>query len=65
MVSDLDIYRSAQILIMQHGEAAGLHAAQRVDALAERGDLEGEQTWKRILGAIGELQSDKSCGLTH
>lgn len=57
MISHLDIYRSAQVLIRQHGEGAGLHAAQRVDALAEKGDLEGERTWKRILRAIKELQN--------
>ena len=65
MVSDLDIYRSAQVLIRQHGEAAGLHAAQRVDALAERGDLEGERTWKRILIAVEELQNTTPAGPAH
>ena len=33
MVSDLDIYRSAKLLIDQHGEDAGLEAAMRVDMM--------------------------------
>ena len=62
MVSDLDIYRSAQVLIRQHGDDAGFHAAQRVDALAEAGDQEGERTWKRILRAIEVLQNETPAG---
>ncbi len=32
MTSDLDIYRSAQALVKQHGEDAPIHAAMRADA---------------------------------
>ncbi len=42
MTSDLDIYRSANVLIREHGEDAALEAAQRADAMLERGDLEGQ-----------------------
>ncbi len=37
MVGDLDIYRSAKLLIDQHGEDAGLEAAMRADAMLEKG----------------------------
>ena len=33
MTSDLDIYRSANILIKRHGQDAPIHAAMRADAL--------------------------------
>jgi hypothetical protein len=33
MTSDLDIYRTASVLICEHGEDAGLEAAQRADAM--------------------------------
>ena len=56
VTSDLDIYRSAAILIQHHGEDAALEAAARADALLERGDLEGQAVWKRILAAVKELQ---------
>jgi len=34
MTSDLDIYRSANVLIREHGEDAALEAAMRADAMA-------------------------------
>ena len=39
MTSDLDIFRSASVLIRQHGAGAALAAAQRADALLERGEV--------------------------
>ncbi len=48
MTSDLDIYRSANVLIREHGEDAELEAAKHADAMLEKGDLEGLAVWKRI-----------------
>ncbi len=56
MIPDLDIYRSANLLIKRHGEDAPIHAAMRADAMLEKGDLEGYAVWKRILRAVEELQ---------
>ena len=56
MIPDLDIYRSAQVLVKQHGEDAPVHAAMRADAMLEAGDLDGLAVWKRILRAVGELR---------
>ena len=59
MTSDLDIYRTANILIREHGEDAPIQAAMRADALLAKGDLEGCAVWKRVLRAVGELQRTK------
>ncbi len=56
MISDLDIYRSANVLIRDHGEDAAIEAAMRADAMLASGDLEGQAVWKRILRAVEELQ---------
>ena len=56
MVGNLDIYRSASVLIREHGEDAALEAAQRADAMLERGDMEGLAVWKRIITAVEEIQ---------
>ncbi len=56
MTSDLDIYRSANLLVKQHGKDAPIEAAMRADELLERADLDGYTVWKRILRAVGELQ---------
>ena len=56
MTSDLDIWRSANLLVKQHGEDAPIHAAMRADAMLEAGDLDGYAVWRRILRAVEELQ---------
>ena len=35
MIPDLDIYRSAQMLVKRHGQDAPIHAAMRADAMLE------------------------------
>ena len=55
MTSDLDIYRSANELIKQHGEAADIEAAMRADECLAAGDMEGEAVWLRIVKAVEEL----------
>lgn len=54
MVSDLDIYRSARILVEIHGDTADVHAALKVDEMAEKNDAAGLATWKRILVAVDD-----------
>ncbi len=39
MTSDLDIYRSANVLIREHGEDAALDATTRAIAMLDKGDL--------------------------
>ncbi len=48
MTSDLDIFRSASILVKDHGQDAPIEAAIRADELLEAGDLDGYDVWKRI-----------------
>jgi hypothetical protein len=56
MTSDLDVYRTANLLIWRYGAAeARLIAAKRADALLELGDLAGQSIWKAALAAIEEL----------
>ena len=56
MIRDLDIYRSANVLIREHGEDAALEAAKLADAMLAKGDLEGQAVWKRILKVVEEIQ---------
>ncbi len=55
-MDDLDIFRSAQVLVKQHGPDAPIHAAMRADAMLDKGDLDGAAAWRRILRAVEELQ---------
>ncbi len=61
MIVDLDIYRTANMLIQEHGaDDAKLHAAQRADELLAQGDLDGDRTWRLIFKAIGELANTET-----
>ncbi len=46
MTPNLDIYRTANLLVKQHGEDAPIHAAMRADAMLEAGDLDGYAVWR-------------------
>ena len=55
MTSDIDIYRSANELIKQYGDAADIEAAMKADECLAAGDMEGEAVWLRIVKAVEEL----------
>ncbi len=55
MPDDLDIYRSAKLLIDQHGEDAPIFAAMHADKCLEGGDLDGKAVWMGVIRAIKEL----------
>ncbi len=55
LIPDLDIYRSANLLVKRHGEDAPIEAAMRADAMLDKGDLDGFLVWKRVLKAVEEL----------
>jgi hypothetical protein len=57
MVSDLDIWRAANLLIQKHGADAELEAAKRADLMLDRGDYDGRLLWMRIRRAIEALQA--------
>ncbi len=59
VTSDLDVYRSANELIKQFGDAADIEAAMRADEGLAAGDMEGEAVWLRIIKAIEELLSEE------
>ncbi len=59
MTSDIDIYRTASVLIREHGEEADFVAAQRADSFLDAGDMDGLAAWKRVLAAIKEIQREE------
>jgi len=62
MVDDEDIYTAANLLIRQHGVTADIAAAQRIDELVERGDLDGAAVWRRIRRAVKEIANTEPDG---
>ena len=55
MVDDIDIFRTANVLVELHGDDAPIQAAMKADALLEAGDIDGQAVWNRILAAVDEL----------
>lgn len=55
-ITNIDIYRSAKLLIDQHGEDATFEAAMHADRLLASGDMDGKRAWVRIMKAVEELQ---------
>ena len=62
MISDLDIFRAAKLLIDKHGEDAAIWAGQPCDQLTDEGDTDGAAVWRQILEAIDELQRGRREG---
>jgi hypothetical protein len=57
MISDLDVWRAANLLIERHGAEADIEAARLADLMLERGDGPGHLLWLRIKRAIVEWQA--------
>ena len=65
VTSELDIWRSAKLLVDQHGADAPIRAAQQADELLAAGDIEGRFVWLRILAAVEELMATKAPNRVH
>ncbi len=59
MTSDLEIYRSAKLLIDRHGDDAVIEAAMMANKMLDAGDMDGLAIWNRSLRAIDELRAGK------
>ena len=55
MVSEIDIYRSASVLIKRYGDRADLFALAQARRLSEKGDAAGAATWTRIAKAARDI----------
>jgi hypothetical protein len=56
-VSDLDIHRTARLWMERHGDLAVAKAREMVEAMRQKGDQDGADTWLRIIAAIGTLRA--------
>ena len=65
MISELEIWRAANLLLKRYGEKAGAEGAARDDALADAGDREGETVWRRITHAVAQLANKTPPGPVH
>ena len=59
MISDLDLWRDAQVMIKRHSDGAATEAAKRADEFLDQGNLNGKRIWMRIMQTIEELQRER------
>jgi len=65
MTTSLDIYRTANLMIQQHGEEAALQAAMRADEMLAKGNMDGKAVWMRVIESIEELQATEPESAVH
>ena len=56
---EIDVWRTAYLLMREYALEAALIASTRADALLAQGDLKGFAVWKRVVAAIADLERDK------
>ena len=57
-MDDIDIFRSAKLLIDKHGDGASIIAIKRATAMLDAGDVDGYAVWKRIVNAINDMEQE-------
>ncbi len=62
MISDLDLWRAAQVMVKRYGKDAATEATMRADEFLDQGNLVGKRLWMRIMQAIEELQRERPRG---
>ena len=65
VTDDIDIYRTAKLLVDRHGNDAQIHVGMRADQLMESGDMDGRAVWLRIKTAVEELMRVETGGVVH
>ncbi len=59
MISDLDLWRAAQVMVKRYGDSAATEAAMCADEFLDQGIIDGQRLWMRIVQAIEELQRER------
>ena len=58
-MDEIDVWRTAHVLVSQHGDQAASVAAKRADELFAKDDFVGAAVFTRIVRAILELERTK------
>ena len=56
MISEIDIWRCAGVMIKRYADQADIEAAKRADEFEAKGQRDGQRIWLRILEAIDQMQ---------
>jgi hypothetical protein len=59
MISEGDIWHTAQVMLSRYGADASVQAARMADALFDSGEVQARSVWLRIIKAIDLLQDNR------
>jgi len=65
MMTEIDIWRAAYLMLWWYGETAQEEGARRAAEFAADGDPAGEACWRRVIDAIEQLANTTPFGLLH
>jgi hypothetical protein len=65
MMTEIDIWRAAYLMLWWYGDTAQEESARRADELAADGNSAGEASWRRIINVIGQRANTTPSGLLH
>jgi hypothetical protein len=65
VISEIDIWRAATLMLKRYGERALEESDLRADELASAGDDNGVAVWRRISDAVGQLANTTPPGPVH
>ncbi|WP_299625476.1 hypothetical protein [Pelagibius sp.] len=56
MIPDVNVYRTASLLIREHGFDAAQAAERQADRFLDSDDWDEHRVWRRVVAAVQELQ---------
>jgi len=65
VIPEIDIWRAATLMLRRYGDKALEESRTRVEQLADDGDHDGADTWRRITTAVEQLASTTPPGPLH
>jgi hypothetical protein len=65
MMTEIDIWRAAYLMLWWYGDTAEEESARRANELAADGNSAGEASWRQIINVIGQLANTTPSGLLH
>jgi hypothetical protein len=65
VISEIDIWRAANLMLKRYGAKAFEESSTRADELAADGDHDGASTWRRITVTVKQLANNVPPGPVH
>ena len=65
MITEIDIWRAAQLMLRWYGDTAQTESIKRIEELAASDDFAGVAIWLRIIDAVDQLANTTPAGPTH